>query len=62
VRLTVVGGMEPESISEFQAGKLSSAEFYDEEILQAVRAGLAHGMADRWRQFLSRLEHRNLVN
>jgi hypothetical protein len=38
-------------------------EFYDEEIRQAIRAGDWHAAwLASWRQFLSRLEHRNLVD
>jgi hypothetical protein len=38
-------------------------EFYDEEIEQAVRAGDWHtAWLAAWRQFLSRLEHRHLVD
>ena len=38
-------------------------EFYDEEIAQAIRTGDWHtAWLAAWRQFLSRLEHRNLVD
>jgi len=57
------GGMEPESISGIPGRKtFRPPEFYDEEILQAVRARDWHtAWLIAWRQFLSRLEHRNLV-
>ncbi len=56
-------GMEPEPASGIPGQKIFRLpEFYDEEISQAIRAGDWHAAwLASWRQFLSRLEHRNLV-
>jgi HAMP domain-containing protein len=59
-----LGRMEPEP-REDSAGEKAfrPPEFYDEEIEQAVRAGDWHAAwLAAWRQFLSRLERRNLVD
>ena len=57
-------GMDAESDIEMPGQKAFHApEFYDEEIGQAVRAGDWHtAWLAAWRQFLSRLEHRQLVD
>jgi hypothetical protein len=57
------GGMEPEPATGIPGQKtFRPPEFYDEEIHQAVRAGDWHtAWLAAWRQFLSRLEHRHLV-
>ena len=57
------GAMEPEQDIGIPGQKAFRApEFYDEEIQQAVRAGDWHtAWLAAWRQFLSRLEHRHLV-
>jgi len=57
------GGMEPEPAAGIPGQKaFRSPEFYDEEIHQAVLAGDWHtAWLAAWRQFLSRLEHRHLV-
>jgi hypothetical protein len=56
-------GMDPEPTAESPGQKLfHSPEFYDEEISRAVQARDWHAAwLASWRQFLSRLEHRNLV-
>jgi Domain of unknown function (DUF4129) len=56
-------GMEPEPLADSPGSKtFRSPEFYDHEINQALRAGDWHGAwLAAWRQFLSRLEHRHLV-
>ena len=57
------GGMEPEPAAGIPGQKaFRPPEFYDEEIHQAIRAGDWHtAWLAAWRQFLSRLEHRHLV-
>jgi hypothetical protein len=57
------GGMEPEPASGIPGRKtFRPPEFYDEEIDRAIRAGDWHtAWLAAWRQFLSRLEHGNLV-
>jgi hypothetical protein len=57
------GGMEPEpDIGTPEQKTFRPPEFYDEDIRQAVRAGDWHtAWLAAWRQFLSRLEHRHLV-
>jgi hypothetical protein len=57
-------GMDEESDIEIPGQKAFRApEFYDEEIRQAVQAGDWHtAWLAAWRQFLSRLEHRHLVD
>lgn len=57
-------GMEPEPASETFPGQkiFRPPEFYDEEIRLAIHAGDWHtAWLTAWRQFLSRLENRNLV-
>jgi hypothetical protein len=56
-------GMEPELVDGLSVRKtFRPPEFYDEEIRQAVQAGDWHkAWLAAWRQFLSRLEYRNLV-
>jgi len=56
-------GMEPESAVGLSVrNTFRPPEFYDEEIREAVRAGDWHSAwLAAWRQFLSLLEHRNLV-
>ena len=56
-------GMEPEPDTGIPGQKtFRTPEFYDEEVNQAIRAGDWHtAWLAAWRQFLSRLEHRNLV-
>jgi hypothetical protein len=56
-------GMEPELVDGLSVRKtFQPPEFYDEEIRAAVQAGNWHAAwLAAWRQFLSRLEHRNLV-
>jgi hypothetical protein len=56
-------GMEPEPTDGIPGQKtFRPPEFYDEEIHQAIRAGDWHtAWLAAWRQFLSRLEHRHLV-
>jgi hypothetical protein len=56
-------GMEPEPDTVIPGQKtFRSPEFYDHEIQQALRAGDWHtAWLAAWRQFLSRLEHRHLV-
>ena len=59
------GGMEPEPVTGIpdQRRAFRPPEFYDGEIAQAVRAGDWHtAWLAAWRQFLSRLEHRHLVD
>jgi hypothetical protein len=58
------GAMEPEPATWIPGQKaFRPSEFYDEEITQAVRAGDWHtAWLAAWRQFLSRLEHRQLVD
>jgi len=57
------GGMEPEPATGMPSQKaFRPPEFYDEEIHQAIQAGDWHtAWLAAWRQFLSRLEHRHLV-
>jgi hypothetical protein len=57
-------GMEPDIIPGLSVRKtFRPPEFYDEEIRRAVGAGDWHwAWLAAWRQFLSRLEHRNLVD
>jgi hypothetical protein len=57
------GGMEPEEATQIPGWKVfRSPEFYDREIEDAIRVGDWHtAWLATWRQFLSRLEHRNLV-
>jgi len=57
------GGTEPEPAGGIPGQKtFRPPEFYDEEIRQAVQAGDWHtAWLAAWRQFLSRLEHRHLV-
>ena len=57
------GGMEPEPADGIPGEKVFRLpEFYDEEIEQAIRAEDWHtAWLAAWRQFLSRLEHRHLV-
>jgi hypothetical protein len=57
------GGMEPEPADGILGQKtFRPPEFYDEEIHRAIRAGDWHtAWLAAWRQFLSRLEHRHLV-
>lgn len=56
-------GMEPEPATGIPGQKaFRLLEFYDAEIQQAVQTGDWHtAWLAAWRQFLSRLEHRNLV-
>jgi hypothetical protein len=56
-------GMEPEPSSGFPGQRtFRPPEAYDEEIEQAIRQGDWHtAWLAAWRQFLSRLEYRNLV-
>jgi hypothetical protein len=56
-------GMEPETDTGISGQKtFRPPEFYDHEIQQALRAGDWHtAWLAEWRQFLSRLEHRHLV-
>ncbi|HEV3272419.1 MAG TPA: DUF4129 domain-containing protein [Candidatus Methylacidiphilales bacterium] len=56
-------GMEPEPAAEIPGQRaFRPPEFYDEEIARAIRAGDWHtAWLAAWRQFLSRLEHRRLV-
>lgn len=56
-------GMEPEPAADSPGAKaFRSPEFYDHEINHALRAGDWHcAWLAAWRQFLSRLEHRHLV-
>jgi len=64
VRLTRRRGrIEPEPATWIPGEKaFRPPEFYDEEIHQAIRAGDWHtAWLAAWRQFLSRLEHRHLV-
>jgi hypothetical protein len=63
VRLTRRDGTEAEPGIDIPGAKIFRApEFYDEEIRQAVRGGDWHtAWLAGWRQFLSRLEHRQLV-
>ena len=58
------GGMEPEPREDSGGEKaFRPPEFYDQEIEQAVHAADWHAAwLAAWRQFLSRLEHRNLVD
>ena len=58
------GSMEAESDDGISGQKIFRApEFYDEEIARAIRAGDWHtAWLAAWRQFLSRLEHRHLVD
>jgi hypothetical protein len=65
VRLTRRRGrMEDERDDEIPGQKIfRPPEFYDEEIDRAIRAGDWHtAWLAAWRQFLSRLEHRHLVD
>jgi hypothetical protein len=57
------GGMEPEPATGIPGEKaFHLPEFYEDEIRQAIRAGDWHtAWLAAWRQFLSRLEHRHLV-
>ena len=57
------GGMEPEPVNGSPGQKsFRPPEFYDKEIHQAIRAEDWHtAWLAAWRQFLSRLEHRHLV-
>jgi hypothetical protein len=57
------GGMEPEPVTGIPGQRaFRPPEFYDEEIEQAIRAGDWHtAWLAAWRQFLSRLEYRRLV-
>jgi hypothetical protein len=56
-------GMEPDLVTGLSARKtFLPPEFYDEEIREAIHAGNWHtAWLAAWRQFLSRLEHRHLV-
>jgi hypothetical protein len=56
-------GMEPEPVTGIPGQRaFRPPEFYDEEIDQAIRTGDWHtAWLAAWRQFLSRLEHRCLV-
>jgi hypothetical protein len=58
------GGMEPEPSTGTTGLKVfRPPEFYDKEIAQAISTGDWHAAwLASWRQFLSRLEHRNLVD
>jgi hypothetical protein len=65
VRLTRRRGrMEAEPVDGISSPKtFRPPEFYDEEIARAIQAGDWHtAWLAAWRQFLSRLEHRNLVD
>jgi hypothetical protein len=57
------GGMEPEAATGIPGEKtFRPPEFYDDEIRQAIQARDWHtAWLAAWRQFLSRLEHRHLV-
>jgi hypothetical protein len=57
------GGMEPEPAAGIPGEKaFRLLEFYEDEIRQAIRAEDWHtAWLAAWRQFLSRLEHRHLV-